>query len=494
MILRGILDNSLGGAICIRGYANISDIAKASEPNEQYQRDIIPEHKKELKSYLEKRKYLFFPEVVLSYTINNDIDNINIESSLTEYFKIKGKKDKKIKFSTFKKSYAGEDSRSKETLNLITIEIDDVLLRGMKPFKRIDGNHRLTASEEVDDYYKNFKIPFCIILLKDDIDANKYESVVFHNINSKGRHLTSEENLKAILNKKYFTDEELNENFSWAYVKARDLIEKIDFGYLDAIKNSFVNKNNTTELHIRTVAIKILEFLKFKKLIRKSVSIDNLVKKLNVINSIYKSVDELKNSTDEGLLVAFIYYAFKHEERKLAAFKNWVLDNSIHELNNIETESIVKIYDKVLERELRIFMAMPYFNHKEVDNYNEILKRVIDTILIKNPHLKLSMHPIMREKGASMDIVANLLTNIRNCEIFIADITDNNVNVFYEYGYAQSLNKPVVLVKDENCKKKPPFDVEHLLRLTYNGHLGLENILVDRIIQTVKQLGFPLNE
>ncbi|XLS30838.1 hypothetical protein ACJD0Z_08390 [Flavobacteriaceae bacterium M23B6Z8] len=496
MILRGILDRSLGGSICIRGYAPMGNVSKASEPNKKYQRDIIPKHKKDIVSYLNKRDYLFFPEVVLSYTVNNDFDNVIIAKNYQHIIETQSRKNKKLRFSVSKKTFTGKESRTPEVIQTVTIDIDDAYLNEHKPFKRIDGNHRLTAVDELKGYEKDEPMPFCIVLLQSNKDDEKFESVIFHNINSKGKHLTSEENLKGILNEEYFTDEELKKTFSWSYVKARELINRIDFEYLKAIKNSFVNRNNDREIHKRTVAITLLEFLKENKLIRSNVGIDNLLEKLNNVNAIYASQPELQLSKDEGLLIAFIYYAFKQGEdvnTHLNAFKNWVLNNNIHELRDIDTNSIVKIYDKVLEQKLRVFMAMPYFSDTEVDNFNIILQRAINKIKEKNPHLNLSKYPVMREEGASIDIVSNLLNNIRNCEIFIADITDNNVNVFYEYGFAQSISKPTILVKDANDKTKVPFDVEHNLRLTYDGHLGLENLLTDRLEQTIIQLGFVVN-
>ena len=312
MVLRGILDRTLGGSICIRGNASITDVAKASEPNKNYQRSIIKEHKKDIVNYLEKREYLFFPEVVLSYTISEDLDNVQLSKSYSSIIETGSAKNKDIKFSVSQKTFTGKESRTPQIIYTVTIDIDVELLQKQKPLKRIDGNHRLTAAEEMSSSYEDIQIPFCIILLKQDADDEKFESVIFHNINSKGRHLTSEENLKAILNKDHFDDAELERNFSWSYVKARQLVEAIDFTYLPSIKNAFVLPGTSNQLHKRTVAIALLEFLRERSLIRKTVSIDNVLQKLNIINAIYNEEPELALSHDEGLLIAFTYYAFKH--------------------------------------------------------------------------------------------------------------------------------------------------------------------------------------
>ena len=121
------------------------------------------------------------------------------------------------------------------------------------------------------------------------------------------------------------------------------------------------------------------------------------------------------------------------------------------------------------------------------------MKEAVDEIIKDNNHLIIEPYPIMREEGASLDIVDNLLNNISNCEIFIADISENNANVFYEYGYAKSLNKPIIIVKKKNDKSPVPFDVEHELRMTFSGDNELKDLLTDRIKQTLIQLGYSVN-
>src|SRR5581483_10773131 len=42
---------------------------------------------------------------------------------------------------------------------------------------------------------------------------------------------------------------------------------------------------------------------------------------------------------------------------------------------------------------------------------------------------------------------SELLSKISNADIFIADISDNNPNVFYELGYIDALKKPTIIIK-----------------------------------------------
>jgi len=477
----------------------MEDLERVSEVNKNYQRDIIVSHKKDIVEFLKTSDYKYFPEITLSYTLNDQVDNAKLSSTLGEILDVTSKKKNRITFSKSTMGFRGKlDSRNRDKLETVTIHIDETeLLKGWKPFHRIDGNHRLAAVNEISDAgIKNLPIPFCLILLSGGVNDEKFESVIFHNINSKSEHLTSEENLKALFNNTYFTDEELNKNFSWAYVKARHLLDKLDFTFLESIRNVFKNPLNNEQWQIRTVAVKALEFLKSKKLISKGVSISLLLFHITAVNSIYKSEAVLIESNDDNLFIAFLYYSFKeiNGTTQVSAFKNWIILNEIYKIKINNAEGVIEIFDKVLEKKIRIFMAMPYYSSTTVDKYNHVLQIAIDQVIASNRHLNLSKYPIMRERGASMDIVQNLLNNITNCEIFVVDITGNNLNVFFEYGFAHSLNKKIIVVKKHNDSTRVPFDVEHNLRLKYKGAKDLETLLIERIRQTLIQLGFVIKE
>ncbi|KAF0205271.1 MAG: hypothetical protein FD173_1116 [Gallionellaceae bacterium] len=151
----------------------------------------------ELEAYLNKREYVFFPEVTLSYTLNSLQDNISISSS-NELLSLSSPKGKILGIKQFNKSYAsGTDRRNKEQIRIVTLDIDDG--RGAGLFQRIDGSHRLKAAEKLEASKSDIQTPFCLILLNDNDAEAKQQSVIFHNINTKGLALTFEENLNAIL-------------------------------------------------------------------------------------------------------------------------------------------------------------------------------------------------------------------------------------------------------------------------------------------------------
>lgn len=67
-----------------------------------------------------------------------------------------------------------------------------------KPFRRVDGNHRLKAFEKLaaeGQVKSSYLIPFCVILFAEGTPL-KDEKIIFHNINSKAVPIKSEQLLK----------------------------------------------------------------------------------------------------------------------------------------------------------------------------------------------------------------------------------------------------------------------------------------------------------
>ena len=80
MKLSGMLSKVMDNYLCLRGVAGIKALAEISEINPDIQRDLLETHKDEMKEFLERGEYAFFPEVVLSMNIgtedNDDFDKL----------------------------------------------------------------------------------------------------------------------------------------------------------------------------------------------------------------------------------------------------------------------------------------------------------------------------------------------------------------------------------------------------------------------------------
>ena len=228
MIIRGILDRSLSNQICIRGFARIKELARISKANKEYQRELIDKQISETSNFLTEETYLFFPEVILSLKLKQDLTIPGVQKDDTPTQLIEKRKVFNSNVNSLsikpvvKKNTKVFDVSENDTIIVAEIHFDDIELNRLieldeHPFHRVDGNHRLSAAEQIaDDYRVNqMNIPFCIILfeevttqkfvpdeglviIKDD-SYEKFERVVFYNINSKSIPLTIDENLKCIL-------------------------------------------------------------------------------------------------------------------------------------------------------------------------------------------------------------------------------------------------------------------------------------------------------
>lgn len=73
------------------------------------------------------------------------------------------------------------------------------------------------------------------------------------------------------------------------------------------------------------------------------------------------------------------------------------------------------------------------------------------------------------------DIMEVIRENIKAARLIIADMSDNNPNVFYELGYAQGIGKSVVLITKD--RSKVPFDLRSINSIEYTRIADLKNSL-----------------
>ena len=81
----------------------------------------------------------------------------------------------------------------------------------------------------------------------------------------------------------------------------------------------------------------------------------------------------------------------------------------------------------------------------------------------------------------SSAIIQDIIKEIANASLIIADITMDNPNVFYELGYAHALHKPTILLADKGKRDRLPFDISGYRTIFYENTIGgkkeIENLL-----------------
>ena len=454
---QGLMGRTFGGFVTIRGLAKFSDIVNCSEAKD-YQREIIPQHLIEINHYYEERENLFFPEVILSLELKYDFTKPNAISGtsplrdISSGTRFKSNEDE-VDIQVLAKRHPND-----------TLRIANVFLNNnnIKFLGRIDGNHRLTAEDNQNIYDE--EIPFCIVLFESS-NITHHEKMLFFNINSKSVALTTEETLKSIFEDEVNFDDELlqtNSSFGWEYYFTKQIKQNDINTYFSNLSNLFDGKFLTT-------------FLKLFKLLLEN---DVIVQDVNEIQKVREALthintniycDELlQNNNNSSVFSAFLFYQLKAPEL-MNFLKKWVLKNEIFNIDELEPKSIIKIMDNIANHKVKkIFVAMPYWSHEKVTEYNKLFNEALNELEESiNLPFQLELYPIMRHRGASVRIDEQLLNQIRTCDIFIADLTEANMNVVYETAFAEGLKIPSLLIKDEGDPAELPFDMDKRLYKPY---------------------------
>lgn len=483
MILSGILHSSLGGFTVIRGVAPLGELARCSRFDSAYQRNLIETHRSEIEQFLADRQFLFFPEVVLSASLNFDYGKARGKSvqPLGDLFTGKGFTSNvdglavRVLKTKLPKGLEVVGGSAAPTLAFIDIP-EDQLARddGLRLF-RIDGNHRLSAARDLKQGDATYQLdtPFCIVLHQDPTEKQRFEKVVFHNINAKQIPLTSEENLRLILQTgegSLFSDEDLltKASFGSAYWLARYLLPEFNTAFLSGLSKHFDNKH--------TLALGLAQFLMAKQVIPLEADAAALQAQLPRVRAALKAVNfgyeahsgqSLRDSACHGVLTAFVYFALKNEGRQLPAFTRWIESNRIDRLSPatttrglgyhyhlgrtqaVDAASLVDVFESVLTaRQRQIFISMAF--REETKETFETIKKTVKQIN-ESRQLDIRLREIRIDqfnKGHSYTIDDEILKVIEGCGLLIADLTFGNRNVYHEIGYLMGLNRGKSLAQD----------------------------------------------
>ena len=260
--LEGLLQqNVLGTFSVIRGFADLRDLAAVSVaiPYEGrdlgegsgYQRGLDEAHVEGIKRFLQRGRYRFFPEIILS-------------------LRSKGEDDPVVSFR--KRRTAESDAAYIVRVNLKVLNDN-----ASSPIRRIDGNHRLEAARRLAEEtprsatFKNFATaPFCFVILNADRpeDDDLAEAMLFNLINSKALPITSEHSLSVLMGDDGSRAERFGEDPQVYLTRwIRDHIKNWPQGFYDAMGDAPLTRLHTTArtlLSPKGVSSKNAEQLEFE--------------------------------------------------------------------------------------------------------------------------------------------------------------------------------------------------------------------------------------
>ncbi|MCL2638396.1 MAG: hypothetical protein FWD48_08510 [Oscillospiraceae bacterium] len=478
----GTIDRCYDGFYVFRGFAPASTIVKYSEAVGEYQRTEDKVHVDNIKKFIEDGKSVYTPEVTLAYRTNDWYDKeINPDfSEATGEFEIFRPIDYLTKSLLEKSSRkpvelvdkAGVKFLKYKSSSFITMLLPETL--NAKPFKRIDGNHRLMAFEELGHRFKGENIPFSIILLEKSSDeqrAKQSEMTIFHNINAKAKPLTEVEQCRGLLN-------------------LFDVDELRDFDEAFAITKEYLNRHEELPLRNMSAFFKekddaVLFCVKFLLDRNIEITADKLAEIFSKLNNTYfEDVCKLQKCANRFSIVPYVYYSLSEDKPKvkLDAYTTWFINNKLYKLKNFDPASIIRVFDNIFEiRRKQIFVAMPF-----MDSLDFVFEAIVSAVAkINNDNEGLDLPaPVRIDKqivGFSYDIVEEILLKIESAGLLIADLTNQNANVYYEAGFAQGLiraklgDSANILYLISNPKKpnepfaETKFDVEHYKVIPYKN-------------------------
>lgn len=434
MRLRGILDFSLGNFLCLRGFAPMGLLQDISASPQDIQRMPKDVRLKEVGDYLRKGEMVFFPEVILCASLHDG----DVTSDLAVAFFEKVKMGEPARGGPFaggirinsvvNKSRGSDDIRAVKFFQTAILSVSGAL---RQPFARLDGNHRLAASK--DQQVRDRVTPFCLILCQNQIDFRRFSRALFHNINYKQVPLTMEHNLRLILeDAELFPDELLQKDpsFGWPYYHARALHGKLDLELLPNLAPFLKDEP-------RAFLLRQFEFLIARSVLGDNENAIKRFKRALVrVNSLFDASPALKESKNQGLLAALVYYELKNDT-PVASFVRWVLSNHLHLIEESGYKDLIAIFDKVLaSRQRTIFVSMPFEKAKPEDHYaiiQRVCKEVSEAHNLK-PTLKVERVDWFHD-GTSYEINDKIIEMLSDCGLLIANLTHCNPNVYHEIGF-----------------------------------------------------------
>ncbi len=451
MKLNGLLDFSMGGFLCLRGFAPIKDLARISEPNPAIQRDLIAEHMGQMARFLNRGLYRFFPEVILSLVLTGTTP-AEQDAFYNMVNSAHGMSPKRL--GDFYVSVGPHPARgySDDKVKVASFTID----AGVR-LNRIDGNHRLSAAQAVEE---NLNIPYCVLIFRTEEESRQYSRAIFHNINSKQIPLRMEENHRIIIEgKDTFSDYVLETDLSFGleFLLTRLLVnENKDKFHLFHSVNTYIGSAPYTFF------VDLFKYLLDKGIVQKENAVETVMTQLFDIETSLRESEITATTTNIAVIGAMAYYKLAHPD-KYRHFILWVKKNHIGDVEMLHIVDVINLYDKVyLGCPRKAFLARWYPDHDKFPEENTKAVRRLAKIKAVVESLGLELIDMGTRETGSFDIRSLMWDSLRECDIFIADLSGARHNVMVEVGYALKFinnGRMVFYFQTSDVCKQVPFDL-----------------------------------
>ncbi len=294
---------------------------------------------------------------------------------------------------------------------------------------------------------------------------------IFHNINAKAKPLTPIEQYRGLF--ELFTVDELS-------IYGREF--SITKAYLDKHHNLRLSNLSNFKVNGSETVLNCVKYLLDNGVDVTEDDIADVFSKLEY--TYFSDCNTIRSCKSTKAIIPYVYYCMignKQKNPKLDAYHAWFVKNKLYNVADIDPKSMVETFDTIYEiRKKQIFVAMPFR-----DDLLFVYKAICEVVEKINRENGLELETPVRIDdwivGHSYDIVDELLEQIKNAGLLIADLTYESANVYYEAGYAQGLLKAKIgntaeilyLVSNPKEPDKPSdaakFDVDHYKMILYKN-------------------------
>jgi len=132
------------------------------------------------------------------------------------------------------------------------------------------------------------------------------------------------------------------------------------------------------------------------------------------------------------------------------------------------------------------FVIQPFDNDGPFD------KRYKETI---EPALKdAKVHPLRGDDIPGIEqVIEKVAVGIEAATICVAEVSEDNPNVWYELGYAWAHDKPTILLCERSVRNNLPFDIQHRPVIFYrtdsiSGYKELEEKLIEAVAHELERM------
>jgi hypothetical protein len=172
--------------------------------------------------------------------------------------------------------------------------------------------------------------------------------------------------------------------------------------------------------------------------------------------------------------------AFVDEVKVLSTYLPYTLAKSQIGLWCRDTSNILISNIQVNAVKPKVFVIMQYSQP-----FDDLYTSVIKSVCQNGYGLEVVRADDTSRPGL---IIADVINQIIESNLVIAEITPDNPNVFYEVGYAHAINKATILVASRD--RKLPFDVSPFRTLFYENTIGGKEKIEDDLKRYLEAFGF----